>query len=134
MKKFILLFIPFLLTGCFSSSLNGDLTTTCVKDEYSASITENKKYTLYFKKGDIYKIIYEDSFISNEKIDMSNAIKSYQKAYGNENGIVVKTSDNSITYEFSINDISDTIKKEFNINKDYNKQVKLLKESGFVCK
>ena len=135
MKKhlYLLLLIPFFLTGCFGA-LSGDLVTTCVKEEYSASISESKTYTLYFKKGNIYKIVYDDTFTTTDNIDMSNAIKSYKRAYENETGISISTKENSISYEFTMEEVSDNVKKEFNLTKGYNEQVKKLKESGFVCK
>ena len=43
MKKYLLLIIPFLLTGCIGT--DGTLVKTCTKDEYSSSMKEVKEYT-----------------------------------------------------------------------------------------
>ena len=132
MKKYILLLIPFLLTGCFGEVGKGNLNTVCIKTEYSSNIVETKKYEIEFSKGSINKTKYTNSFESNS-IDMSNAIKSYQMAYKNESGVTITTNSNSITYEFDLNTVSDFIKTEFDLTNKYNDQIKKLKGSGFTC-
>jgi len=130
MKRIVFL-IPLVLTGCFGGAAVGNLKTTCVKKDYSSSIIETKEYTIYYSKGNVDKVVINDTF--DTSIDMSNAIKSYKKAYENEVGVTVYTKDNSITYEFELKNIKDEIKKDFNLSNKYNDQVKKLKESGAVC-
>lgn len=130
MKKYLLLFIPFLLTGCFGS-MDGTLVKTCIKEEYSANIVETKKYEVEFKKNNISKIIFTDSYSGD--IDMSNAINSYKKAYQNEEGITITSDDSSIKYVFEMDKISDKVKKDFNLTNKYNDLQKKFKESGIVC-
>ena len=132
MKKYVLLLIPFLLTGCFGEVGKGNLSTTCIKIEYSSNIVETKKYEIEFSKGNINKITYTNSFES-DSIDMSNAIKSYKKSYENEVGVDITINGNSIIYIFSYDEISDNIKKEFDLTSKYNDQIKKLKGSGFTC-
>lgn len=132
MKKIVFLFLPLLLTGCFGDVGKGNLTTICTKTENSVNITENKEYIIEFSKGDINKITFTDSFES-DRIDMSNAINSYKKTYENEVGVNITIEGNSITYIFTLKDLSDNVKKDFNLTKDYNDQIKKLKESGAVC-
>lgn len=130
MKKYILLIIPFLLTGCIDAS--GTLVKTCTKDEYSSSIKETKKYVVEFRKNIINTVTFTDTFESD--IDMSNAIKSYEKAYRDVSGVSVSTDTNSIQYIFDMSKISDEVKKEFNLTNKYSDLEKKLKGSGFVCK
>ena len=126
MKRIVFL-IPLVLTGCFGGAAVGNLKTTCVKKDYSSSIIETKEYTIYYSKGNVDKVVINDTF--DTSIDMSNAIKSYK--IGQE--IRKDFPDYSITYEFELKNIKDEIKKDFNLSNKYNDQVKKLKESGAVC-
>ena len=129
MKKYLILFLPFLLTGCFGLNGSGDLETTCTKQvEDNIYIKENDTYKLEYNQGDINKIILTKTYEGEV-----SGLNTYKKAYENEPGVDVSITDNSITYTFDMLEVSDEIKSLFELKDIYNDQIKLLKSKNYSC-
>lgn len=135
MKKLIILFIPFLLTGCFGLKGQGYLTNTCTKIEKTVNIEENDTYILDFKSGIVNKVTLTKSYSSTDDISyIKDSLNSYKAAYENDRGVNITINDYTITYEFDMSLVKDEIKKTFDLKDNYNDQIKVLKEKGVVCK
>ena len=126
MKKYLVLLIPLLMTGCFGNAGSGVLESTCTKTT-GVTIKEETTYNFQYKKGDITKMTIKKSYTNEVGLD------GYSKAWNTFEGVTSEVDGNTITFEMDINTISDEVKKDFNIEYNYNNQIKKLKDLGYTC-
>ncbi len=132
MKKYLILIIlsSLVLTGCLGINGDGNLTSTCTKEEKSNIIDKKTTYVIDYKEGNINYITLTEEYSE----DISNTLNTYKKAYENETGVEVSTTNNSITYKFDMNKVSKDIKDTFNLKDTYNGLTKSLESENYSCK
>ena len=128
MKKYLVLiiFLSIFMTGCF----NNTLTEVCSKKEDANYIEEIDKIEFTHLNGKINYLKLSKEYIG---MDMTGALKTYLVMYQNEPGVNVDVSNNTITYEFEMDNVKDDIKDIFNLKDNYHDQINTLKEMGFTC-
>ena len=132
MKKYVFIIFLFsiILTGCFGNAGSGNLESVCTKTVDSKSLKETDTYTLYYKEGNIKRIILNKQYTG---MDITASLTTYQRAYENSNGVHIVVKDSGITADFDMGKVNDELMKTFNLKKTYNEQVKLLENMGFTC-
>ena len=132
MKKYVFIIILFsiCLTGCFGNAGKGELETTCKRTIETNYITEENIYVLTYKEGNIKKVKLSKTYAG---LNLASSMNTYKKAYENESGVEIETTDNSINMTFDMDLVSDNIKDTFSLKNTYNEQVKLLEDKGFTC-
>ena len=126
-KKYLVLLLPLLFTGCFGNAGNGILKQTCTKEITTVNLIEEDKYIFEYVSGNITKMEIKKSY--NMELDLEASMK----AWNTFNGVHASISGNEITYEFDMNEVSDEVKEYFNIKDTYNEQVKTLTNLEFKC-
>lgn len=133
--KYLILIVPFLLTGCFGLKSDGVLTATCERTEVGYKLEEKTVYTIKYKEGDITNIVLSKAYVVEDG-NLTNSLISYQYAYEKSEGvrISVDSENNTIVYNFDMTKLaSDAIKNTFNLKTTYSEQVKALENIGFTC-
>ncbi len=132
MKRYVFIIFLFsvIVTGCFGNAGSGELESVCSKAIDSQVLKETDTYTLYYKEGNINNVILNKEYVG---MDMTTSLTTYQKAYENNEGIIITLNDNGVTTKFDMSKISDELMKTFNLKKTYNDQIKTLENLGFTC-
>lgn len=134
MKKIIVTITVFLLTGCFSEISKGYINKECNKQEYINKININKTIKLKSKEDNLISLIINETYDSDKEITpILNSKKSEQNIYKFENGIAVRTENNTFVYEIDINAASEVVINRFNIKKEMHKMIKYYEDEGFKC-
>ena len=134
MKKLIIIFSCFILTGCFENS--GYLVKNCYKKEVANTLTTITTYTFGFKND-----IIEDIKISYDNTDTDkNTISSIKLSLETQNNYsfvkynVLVDDENQYKVEYDVPmDSNEEILDKFNIKKSRTDLVKSLKEQGYTC-
>ena len=134
MKKIIIIFSCFILTGCFENS--GYLVKSCYKKEVANTLTTITTYTFGFKND-----IIEDIKISYDNTDNDkNTISSIKLSLETQNNYsfvkynVLVDDENQYKVEYDVPmDSNEEILDKFNIKKSRTDLVKSLKEQGYTC-
>ncbi len=134
MKKLIIIFSCFILTGCFENS--GYLVKSCYKKEVANTLTTITTYTFGFKND-----IIEDIKISYDNTDTDkNTISSLKLSLETQNNYsfvkynVLVNDENQYKVEYDVPmDSNEEILDKFNIKKSRTDLVKSLKEQGYTC-
>ena len=134
MKKLIIIFSCFILTGCFENS--GYLVKSCYKKEVANTLTTITTYTFGFKND-----IIEDIKISYDNNDTEkNIISSIKLSLETQNNYsfvkynVLVDDENQYKVEYDVPmDSNEEILDKFNIKKSRTDLVKSLKEQGYTC-
>lgn len=134
MKKLIIIFSCFILTGCFENS--GYLVKSCYKKEVANTLTTITTYTFGFKND-----IIEDIKISYDNTDTDkNTISSIKLSLETQNNYsfvkynVLVDDENQYKVEYDVPmDSNEEILDKFNIKKSRTDLVKSLKEQGYTC-
>ena len=134
MKKLIIIFSCFILTGCFENS--GYLVKSCYKKEVANTLTTITTYTFGFKND-----IIEDIKISYDNTDNDkNTISSIKLSLETQNNYsfvkynVLVDDENQYKVEYDVPmDSNEEILDKFNIKKSRTDLVKSLKEQGYTC-
>ena len=134
MKKLIIIFSCFLLTGCFENS--GYLVKSCEKQEKANTLTTTIIYTFGFKNDIIQdiKISYDNTDTDKNTISSIKLSLETQNNYSTTKYNVLVDDENQYKVEYDIPmDSSEEILDKFNIKKSRTDLVKSLKEQGYTC-
>ena len=126
-KKYLILLLPLIFTGCFGKAGSGILTAECKRNVQTASIEEVDRYIFEYVNGNITKIKITKSY--NQDVDLEASMK----AYNTFNGVNASISGMEITYDFDLDIVSDEVKDIFDIKDTYNEQIKTLKNLDYIC-
>ena len=134
MKKLIIIFSCFLLTGCFENS--GYLVKSCYKKEVANTLTTTTTYTFGFKNDIIedIKISYDNTDTDKNTISSIKLSLETQNNYSTIKYNVLVDNENQYKVEYDVPmDSSEEILNKFNIKKSRTDLVKSLKEQGYTC-
>ena len=134
MKKFIILLLCLITTGCFENS--GYLVKSCSKEERSDTFVGITTYTFGFKKDviDDLKITYDYQDTNTNTINSLKLSLTTQNNYLKltEEVLVDEPNQYKITYQLPLEDTNELTSK-FVIEKSRTDLVNALKKEGFVC-
>ncbi len=134
MKKLIIIFSCFILTGCFENS--GYLVKSCEKQEKANTLTTTITYTFGFKNDIIQdiKISYDNTDTDKNTISSIKLSLETQNNYSTTKYNVLVDDENQYKVEYDVPmDSSEDILDKFNIKKSRTDLVKFLKEQGYTC-
>lgn len=134
MKKYLILIIPMLLTGCLGEAGKGYITKTCTRKE---SINGNNLETtikVKAKQGNIETITITEVYENINLESITNSKKSEQNLFKQTTGATLNIKDNVFTYEINKNEADTIIKEKFNIMEEQHDQIKYYEENGYTCK
>lgn len=135
MKKYFLLIITLLLTGCFGEVGKGYITKKCTKEENINGYNKTTIIYLKSKQDEIEEIKIEE--IYDESIDLSSindSKKSEENLFNQIKGATIEINNNKFTYIVNLKESNDIIKEKFEIEEKAHKQLKKYEEQGYVCK
>ncbi len=133
MKKYLILLIVLLLTGC--EAAKGNLTSTCYKEEVG-EVSLKETYTLHYNSGSINTIEVLKEYSG---ADVSSSINTYKALYESYDGISVDATTSTIKYTFDLSKIDKSLVETlnlygtFSLYDNYNEEVKSLKKLGYTC-
>jgi hypothetical protein len=135
MKKFILLVLILLVSGCFDES--GKLSTTCIKKENINSLYIETTYIIDFKENIVSNVdityYYSDSSSSTISSIKSSINSNDMFITGLRKNIEIDNDlEYKITYNVTTND-SEEILDKFQVEEKRSDLIKNLKEKGFEC-
>lgn len=135
MKKIIILFSCFILTGCFENS--GYIVKSCIKEETANTLTTKTTYTFGFKNDiiDDIKIIYD--YIDSNYNTISSiklSIETQNKFYKGINYNVLLDEENQYKIEYTnLLNLNSELKDKFKIKETRSDLVKFLENEGYIC-
>lgn len=135
MKKIIILFIPFFLTGC---NPNHDFLKTCEKETNLSNYKENVKIDVSFDHDDnVTKVSLNKKYETSDK-EIINSLKestqSFNKSLKNVNIKENEEKNNyEVLYEINMTSVSDDELLSLDIKKNSIKYFNYLKKNGFEC-
>ena len=134
MKKLIIIFSCFILTGCFENS--GYLVKSCYKKEVANTLTTITTYTFGFKNDiiDDIKISYDNTDNDKNTISSIKLSLETQNNYSFVKYNVLVDDENQYKVEYDVPmDSNEEILDKFNIKKSRTDLVRFLKEQGYTC-
>jgi len=134
MKKYLILIIPILLTGCLGEAGKGYITKTCKKTENINGNNLETTIQVRAKQGNIETITITEVYENMNLESITNSKKSEQNLFKQTTGATLNIKDNEFTYEINKNEADETIKERFNILDEQHDQIKYYEENGYTCK
>ena len=134
MKKLIIIFSCFILTGCFENS--GYLVKSCEKQEKANTLTTTITYTFGFKNDIIQdiKISYDSTDTDKNTISSIKLSLETQNNYSTIKYNVLVDDENQYKVEYDVPmDSSEEVLDKFNIKQSRTDLVRSLKEQGYTC-
>ena len=134
MKKLIIIFSCFILTGCFENS--GYLVKSCEKQEKANTLTTTITYTFGFKNDIIedIKISYDNTDTDKNTISSIKLSLETQNNYSDVKYNVLVDDENQYKVEYAVPmDSNEEILDKFMIKKSRTDLVRFLKEQGYTC-
>lgn len=132
MKKYFLILLILILTGC----VNNELENTCTKVEKSTELTSTTIYDISFKNDIVNGVTVTNSYESIPNV--IDAIKLSTKTQNNFfkdlnfNTLIENDTNYKVEYIIDVNNENE-VYSYFNIKKERSKLVNYLKDNGFTC-
>ena len=139
MKKLILIFSIFMLSGCLT---NKDFSTKCSYNTLTAHLSNDIIYEIIYDADDVVKeaiITKKYKALDDEGKSIVDSIKNgiddFNKKYS-DSGIKYLTQDDDgfiITYDIPVTSLSDDLLNEFKLNKNSVKLFNSFKKEKIEC-
>ena len=129
MKKYFLIVMCFLLTGCLGEVGQGVINKECVKNEKDI----NTSIQIKSKEGNMESIVINEVY-SIDVDSILNSKMSEQNLYKQLEGISLDISGNTFTYTIVVNNTTYLVKERFHIFDEQYKQIRYYEDNGFTCK
>ena len=135
MKKFILICLSTLLTGCLGEVTKGYITKSCTKRELINGNYIDTNIRIKSKEGNVENIIITEIYDKNMEMDsILYSKKSEKNVFEQIDGITLDIGDSVFTYNIDVNNASEIVKERFEIYDEQHKQIKYYEENGYECK
>lgn len=142
-KISFIIFLLFLETGCLlGEEGKGYLIKSCTLTENLDSVVKSEEIRITHKDDDIKLITMKKTYtnVGNQYVfsSLKDSIISEQNSLQGEAGLEITMENDKefleIQYVFQYENVSDYVKRLYNIESPYHLQIKKLEEQGYTCK
>ncbi|MBE6152551.1 MAG: hypothetical protein E7165_04495 [Firmicutes bacterium] len=141
-NKYLILLLIFILTGCFFGEAGSGYTSrTCTKETQVDGITLTEEKKIKQKDNNIVDIIITNKIIGEENTTFKSLKNSYLSELNNlkNQGIITNIisdlkGEYSVSYEFTLGNISNELKEKYEFEDLYHNQLKKYEKEGYKCK
>ena len=141
-NKYLILLLIFILTGCFFGEAGSGYTSrTCTKETQVDGITLTEEKKIKQKDNNIVDIIITNKIIGEENTTFKSLKNSYLSELNNlkNQGIITNIisdlkGEYSVSYEFTLDNISNELKEKYEFEDLYHNQLKKYEKEGYKCK
>lgn len=140
-KKYLVLLISLMITGCFFGEVGSGITSkTCTRETSLDGITLIEEKTIKQKDNELRIIVVTNKIVGEPTTTFKSLKNSYLSEIKNLQNLGIKTSviddvehEYSVSYEFDLNTISDDLKEKYEFENLYHNQLKKYEQEGYKC-
>lgn len=141
-KKYLILLLSLILTGCFFGEVGSGYTTkTCTKKTSLDDITLIEEKVIKQKDNNIVSIVIINKIAGEETSTFKSLKNSYLSEINNLKNLGISTNiisdlenEYSVSYEFDFSNISKELKEKYEFEDLFHNQIKKYEDEGYKCK